>query len=632
MALIKQKYNSDILKNILQLCYESSDDGIEKLRLRVIRYIDKTYGGDFLLNEKYSQENTLLFKLAYKSCVVDEFLEKYGYRGIPFLDSFNDCPLEIQSHQLKVLKWMRTNENSDPHHGIRGGIIAMVQGTGKTITALLHIMINKKTEYPTLVICDTSLIENWKIEIKKFFGDSIKLLILHTSFTQESSITREKIKKYDIVITTYGICKHACKDGGHLSKVLKTGIGNMKRITLPKKEDSDDPEAKGFDNIYKIPWNRIFVDETQKISNYKTQIFRCVMAIYGDVKYCLTGTPMKNYDVDIWSQFRFCGYTKVTNPKNKEEAWNEAKFKKHELYKRIITLSFADAGIELPKREEEIYKLHFSEEEKKIYDAILQKTLKVYDNFSRSLASFAYVLACLTRLRQVCISPYLLSTSRIPTDNDVDENDEKIFLEIEDTETKYINEVKEVSMDVGITSCKITAIVNLLKKIPTQEKVLIFSKFSSCLKLMAHAITNILYPLEEFENCEHGIFDSSLNINERTILLKNFRENENMRFLLLSYDIGGVGLNLSQANHCICIDPWWNQCIIDQAQSRIYRIGQDKPVKVYTFIMANTIEEAMVDMCIEKKKEYSNFFEGAQHEVKKGLNKELVGKLIGFNK
>ncbi len=108
---------------------------------------------------------------------------------------------------------------------------------------------------------------------------------------------------------------------------------------------------KGTAVIYGTPWERVICDESQKLANPKTMTYKCIMAVYGKYKWCLTGTPIRNYETDIWAQLRFCGYKGV----ERSHDWNRngqglIAFKDHNLISAIFTMSYDDAQMSLPKK------------------------------------------------------------------------------------------------------------------------------------------------------------------------------------------------------------------------------------------------------------------------------------------
>ncbi|AGO84237.1 SNF2 N-incomplete domain and Helicase C-domain containing protein [Pandoravirus salinus] len=146
----------------------------------------------------------------------------------------------------------------------------------------------------------------------------------------------------------------------------------------------------------------------------------------------------------------------------------------------------------------------------------------------------------------------------------------------------------------GIRSAKMRAITRILAQVPADEKVLVFSSFASCLDLVADAIAARLPAMGAVQ------IDGDLSKRERDERLRAFRAAGGPRVLLMTYKIGAEGLNLAEANHCVCVEPWWTKAVYDQAYSRCWRVGQTRPVTVYSIIVAGTMEQRVVQVCRDK--------------------------------
>lgn len=599
----------------------------------------------FILFEKgYEKETVAILRLGYYSGIVSSFLETQKMKGIPFKQD-----TEMKVHQMTTIAWMRKCEQN-PHHGIVGGIVALKQGLGKTLTSCAY-MLHHITQFPPLVICDTSLLQNWKDDIEKFFGKKVRVLILHKKFVHVDALEREDLFRYDIVVTSYGSCMNAYKKGKYNTKVEVHTISSVNGKTVlayldrAKKQDSDDPKAKGLDLVFKTPWNIVFSDESQKMVNPSTKTFACLLAIYGDVKWCLTGTPHKNVSVDIWSQLRFCGYDKVTNPKDKNNKWTRTKFNDHTLSSRILLMDYKEAGIKLPPRQEIVINLTLTPEEKECYAVILAAAKKVYQDFVNSFGNFSHVLAALTRLRQVCIACYLVrkkdekkgDSSDEDIEEDVDRKEGEDGKPLDDApivndpikfDSKMTAWLNDKMGTAGEKSRKTIEILRIIDSIPKDEKILVFSQFTSYLSIAQRAYDKHVKNKEGAEDMKSLLLDGKKTPHERSNILTTFKENKSVKVLFLSYGVGSVGLNLTEANHCICIEPWWNLVALEQAKARIHRIGQNKTVFVYNLIIKDSIESAMIGLCQEKLQESRNFFNGEEKSVDLKLDMKAIGRLL----
>jgi SNF2 family DNA or RNA helicase len=146
----------------------------------------------------------------------------------------------------------------------------------------------------------------------------------------------------------------------------------------------------------------------------------------------------------------------------------------------------------------------------------------------------------------------------------------------------------------GTRSAKMRALTRILAAVPADEKVLVFSSFVSCLDLAIDAISERLPGLGTVQ------IDGETTRAERDERLRAFRSPGGPRVLLMTYKVGSEGLNLAEANHCIFMEPWWTKAVEEQAESRCRRVGQTRPVTVYSLIASGTMEQRIVQVCLDK--------------------------------
>lgn len=548
---------------------------------------------------------TMFLRLGYHLQVAEEmFIRNLSLRGVNI-----EPDTTVKQHQIKAIKWMKQCEASR-FFGLRGGIIALLQGLGKTFCATLHHLTSPRDikGFPALVICDTSLLQSWMNDITKHFGNSVKVFIYHPShYKKMGSIDRDTILEYDFVITTYGICRQIWSEL------------NYPAVT----EDMlmDVPSATGGRLLYNTPWSRIFADEAQKFCNHKTATFKSLVALSGRFKWCMTGTPLKNYDTDIWAELRFCGYNGTPNPKD----WSIATFKYHNLDNHILRMNYKDAGIKLPEKKEIKMQLELSKEERKCYDECLLSTRAAFGRMKDKEESFSNVLAHFCRLRQAAIASYLICPqAKRKHDDEMSNPLDKMNLS---------NETKRWIVDkngaAGIHSTKLKALMDILRNIPSSEKTIVFSMFTSALDLALLTIQKHLG-----NDVKVLVIEGSLSEKERNQALEKFRSSDEYNILLCTYGTGGVGLNLVEATHCILLEGWWNQIVTEQASARIHRIGQDKPVTIYQLFIKDSIEEMMAAMCEQKSIDVENFMNSSGVTKKKnaGLTKQIMQRLLYHSK
>jgi SNF2 family DNA or RNA helicase len=568
-------------------------------------------------------------RLASHPNAANFMFENFGIRGVPILSGYS-----VRPYQIDCIMWMKDREESltSENFGMRGGILSLTMGLGKTFTSLVHSLSRPKGEYPTLVVVSKSVMLVWRDDIKKFFPPDLKVLYFHRDFMgpKFDKMKRKRILKYELVLTTYDVCTGACvpflddiKEIGEDDTMMKG-----KTISVHLREEADVNRTKnlrGASIIYGVPWNRVIADESQKFANPHTSAFKAMMAIYAKYRWCLSGTPIRNSGMDVFSQLRFLGYTAVTRTVEWKK-YGQRTFAAQRLGQYIYTLNYDGAGITLPSKTKILSMVHLVQEEKEVYQIILGAAQKAYDEMMQKLCSYSCVLAMFTRLRQVCIAPYLITAEAKRKDSS------------DETETRQLKNLKkkiESNADLGswchdrdgtagIYSAKISKCIEIISRIPQGEKIVIFSMFTSCLDLVAHAI-DVLLP-----NIIYSQVDGDTSSEEREFILEDFKYNPEHRAVLFSYGVGSEGFNLTEATHCICIEGWWTEVVPLQAESRIWRSGQTKPVFVHVIRVSGTIEQHMDDICRQKLIESDLYLEGTRKKtISAGPDKYTLGKILG---
>lgn len=590
---------------------------------------------DYLLNMEF----TNLLKSATYPPSQKQVLDILGIRGVHLLEKTpKGDDIKLFPHQIKTLAWMREREALSPYYtnGLVGGIVSLKMGLGKTLVALVHILSRPKGEFPSLVIASKTVMHEWKSQgIEKFFGKQVKVLYLHKDFIPKSSfdsLKRKDIMKYDLVISTYDVCVQACKNKNYVEECLEYGDehtlmnGKVVGVHCRTRSQADLPNEKGAGLLYGTPWDLVICDESQRYANPKTKIFRCIMALYGKNKWCLTGTIFRNYDTDVWSQLAFCGYTGV----KQAIEWKRCglrKMQEHKLNDAIFKMEYESTTIVLPPKTENFHFVNLEGKQKIYYDWLLGQTIDAYDDMMRGVCSFACVLALFTRLRQSAIAPYLTTSEskrkkKVLTKGEK-EAEERIKQDFQNSEMfKWLHDKKG---DAGIASSKIQEILKTITSLPKGEKVVIFSTFTSCLDLVAEAL-RVYFPDYNYIQVDGDVVG-----NERSELIDQFRSEASISAMLMSYKVGSEGLTLVEANHCICIEPWWTNAVHNQAKARVWRPGQTKEVFLHNILVRDSIEDRIMDICKDKDELSDAFLEGTEKPLKKrgGLNKYTLGKILG---
>lgn len=432
----------------------------------------------------------------------------------------------LREYQVKGYNWLRTIENLG-----FGGILADDMGLGKTIQTITLLLSNKNKK--SLIITPTSVVYNWKSEFEKF-ADTLNVGVIHGSVSERNKV-KDDYKEYDVLLTTYGTLR----------------------------SDYKWYEDKKFDFC--------IIDEAQNIKNKKSKVSDLVKSIKANCKLALTGTPIENNLLELWSIFDFImpGYL-----------YNEERFKgkflsgddeslkelKELISPFILRRLKEDVLDELPDKIEKEYLIPMTFSQKQIYNSYMKEVKKKIKENKKIKDNKIVILSYLTKLRQLCLDPSLL-----------------------------IDDFKE-------ESAKIKAVKEIIKEtIDSNKKIIIFSQFTSVLK-------KIGYKLEE-DDINYLYLDGSIKAKERINLVDEFN-NRDKNIFLISLKAGGVGLNLTSASVVVHFDPWWNPAVQDQATDRAHRIGQKNIVEVIKLISKDTIEEKIIKLQEEKKELISKIIDG----------------------
>lgn len=445
----------------------------------------------------------------------------------PPLGPLDDVLRPYQRQGVAWLHFLRTNRF--------GGILADEMGLGKTLQTLAFLNschTNRKLTGPVLVVCPTSLVFNWLAEAAKF-TPGMKVLGLHGTGRHERFAD---VAKADLVITSYGLIR------------------------------------RDAERYRELEFDTVVLDEAQHIKNRQTQNSQAVKAIRARHRLVLTGTPMENSVLDLWSIFDFLmpGYLgtaddfreryeqPITRDKDEAVQARLARRLRPFILRRLKT----EVAKDLPAKLEQISFCELTDDQAEIYKQVLAVSRKeVMDAVGAQgvAKSKMIVLNALLRLRQICCDLRLLKM----------ENAE--FTDDSSGKVAMFGELLEEAMDGG-------------------HRVLVFSQFTTMLGLLKDKLT-----AEKVEFC---YLDGSTT--NRGAVVEKFQGNAKIPVFLISLKAGGVGLTLTGADTVVHFDPWWNPAVEDQATDRAHRIGQTRVVTSYKLIARGTVEEKI--LALQQKK------------------------------
>ena len=441
-----------------------------------------------------------------------------------------------------------------------GGCLADEMGLGKTVQVLSLLLQEKEqgNKIPSLVVVPTSLVFNWEQEVTKF-TPSLKVYV-HHGLERLDSFVHIKKKNPDIILTTYGTLRN---------------------------------DTELFKNYQ---FHYIILDESQQIKNPLTHAAKSVYELKASYKLALTGTPIENNALELWSQFAFLNpgllgkmeyfkntfATKIELGKDKEKA----QALKNMIHPFILLRKKEMVATDLPAKQITTLYCEMEKSQQQVYDYWK-------DKFRQEIAasiqekgfqnSRMKIIQGLTMLRQICNHPRLIDES-------------------------FVGE-----------SGKFQILVEQIKEVLQEgHKILIFSSFVKMLKVFRSHFDQ--------EKISYAYLDGSTT--DRKKVVEQFQNDQTIPIFLISLKAGGLGLNLTAADYVFIVDPWWNPAAEMQAIDRAHRIGQDKKVFVYKAITKNSIEEKILELQESKLDLVKNII-SVEESIFKKLSLEDVQKMFG---
>lgn len=418
-----------------------------------------------------------------------------------------------------------------------GGILADDMGLGKTIQSITYVLWlrerqkgTKRKKAPALIVCPKSVLDVWSSEAQKF-APELKTIIIRSKDEADPKV----LEKYDMVILNYAQLR-VCAD-----------------------------------QIQTIRWMTVILDEGQQIKNPDSKAAKSARDLNSQNRLVLTGTPIENRLLDMWSLMAFAmpgvlgnrSYFKKRFDKRKDPASQNRLAAR--LRPFLLRRTKSEVAKDLPPRqEEEVYsKMEGLQEE--LYRAELrriQKALLGMDSDEEVKKNSFAILQGLMRLRQICCHPGLI-------------------------DPKWMKE----------ESAKMTALFYLLDQLRDEgHKVLVFSQFVSMLDIIKTRL----------ESTGRALNYLTGQTKDRKKEIEEFQTTKDPSVFLLSLKAGGAGLNLTSASYVVLYDPWWNPAVESQAIDRTHRIGQKNKVIAYRLLTRDSVEEKIRVLQHQKNQMVSN--------------------------
>ncbi|WDF24382.1 DEAD/DEAH box helicase [Fusobacterium nucleatum] len=537
----KFSYNLDYFEGEVEVEIEGEKFSIQQLlnNYKKDEYIILSDGTNALINREYIEKLQRVFKeedgnkikvsffdMPIVQDMIDEKAFENDFMGSKdFFEGINELPKEeveypklnatLRDYQKYGYKWLKylTDNNL-------GACLADDMGLGKTLQAIALLSnLHEEKKKKSMVIMPKSLIYNWENEIKKF-APKLKVGVYYGINRDFSSL-----KKVDVILTTYGTIRN------------------------------------DIENLLEHKFDLLILDESQNIKNINSQTTKAVLLLNAKKRVALSGTPIENNLLELYSLFRFLNpemfgsVQRFTNsyilPIQKYSDTSTIEELKKKIYPFLLRRVKKEVLEDLPDKIEKLVYVdmndehrRFYEERRKYYYSLLEKNTSSQGNFDKF-----FVLQAINELRHIVSSPEL--------------------------ETKKI-----------ISSKKEVLIENVIEAIENNHKVLVFVNYLSSIESICDSLK---------EN-KIKYLKMTGQTKDRQNLVDKFQNDSRYKVFVMTLKTGGVGLNLVSADTIFIYDPWWNTTVENQAIDRAYRLGQDKTVFAYKMIMRNTIEEKILKL------------------------------------
>ncbi len=466
--------------------------------------------------------------------LISHLKEKAGFEELPAPNGFSGT---LRPYQFRGYSWLAFLRQLG-----MGACLADDMGLGKTIQTLaliqhdLEQVEGLEAPKPVLLVCPTSVINNWKKEAARF-TPKLSVMVHHGISRKKEEEFKKEAMNHVIVISSYGLLQRDVKF------------------------------LKG------VPWAGMILDEAQNIKNPETKQAKAARALKADYRIALTGTPVENNVGDLWSIMEFL---------NSGFLGSQASFKRNffipiqaerdqEAARRLkeITAPFilrrlkTDSSIisDLPEKMEMKTYCTITKEQASLYAAVLEDIEEAMEE-AEGIQRRGIVLSALSRLKQICNHPaqFLKDNSGIPG-----------------------------------RSGKLARLTEMLEVVlENEEKALVFTQFAEMGKMLKEHLQASFGCEVIFL---HGGIPRK---QRDRMIERFQEGKEYLPIFVLSLKAGGTGLNLTGANHVFHFDRWWNPAVENQATDRAFRIGQTKNVEVHKFICAGTLEEKIDEIIERK--------------------------------
>ncbi|KAL1916044.1 uncharacterized protein VTP21DRAFT_6048 [Calcarisporiella thermophila] len=503
---------------------------------------------------------------------------------------------ELRKYQQEGVNWLAFLNKYQLH-----GILCDDMGLGKTLQSICILSsdhYHRKVKYekdkspdaapmPSLIVCPPTLTGHWYHEITQYTNNLSPLL--YTGAPSDRKRLRPKIHKHDVVIVSYDIIRNDIEDLGE------------------------------------IHWNYCILDEGHIIKNAKTKITKAVKTVKANHRLILTGTPVQNGVLELWSLFDFLmpgflGTEKIFNERFGKPilASKDAKSSSKEqeagalaleaLHKQILPFVLRrlkeDVLHDLPPKIIQDYYCELSDLQKRLYEEFAKSQTK--QNLENELGEdeadgpkaeggrrkATHIFQALQYLRKLCNHPLLVLNEKHPEYDRVMASLKGNKNSLHDVQNApKLQALRQLLLDCGIGQQAEAEADPMGTDAVSQHRVLIFCQLKTMLDIIENDLFKTLMPSVTYMR-----LDGSVDANKRHEIVQTFNRDPSIDVLLLTTHVGGLGLNLTGADTVIFVEHDWNPMKDLQAMDRAHRIGQKKVVNVYRLIARGTLEEKIMGL------------------------------------
>ncbi|WP_237565734.1 DEAD/DEAH box helicase [Ornithinimicrobium cerasi] len=465
---------------------------------------------------------------------------------------------QLRPYQLEGHRWLSTLWDAR-----LGGVLADDMGLGKTLQALAMITRAEDrgdlAEGPVLVVAPTSVVSTWAEETARF-APHLRVATVTATARRRGSDLATAVGAADVVVTSYTLLRL---------------------------------ESEGYEAL---PWSGVVLDEAQFVKNYRSATYQAVRRVCGPRTFVITGTPLENNLMDLWSMTSLAApglfprpevfthrYRRPIEAGDSPEVLDRLR---RRLRPFMLRRTKSQVATELPPKIEQTLHVALHPAHQKVYDRHLQRerqrVLGLLEDLDRNRVA---IFRALTVLRQLALDPSLVSEEH-----------------------------------TGLaTSAKISSLVEQLTELAAEgHRALVFSSFTGFLAKVRLALGEA--------GIGHSYLDGSTRGDVRASRISGFREGDDPVFLI-SLKAGGFGLTLTEADYVFVLDPWWNPAAEAQAVDRTHRIGQTRPVNVYRMVSTGTIEEKVVALQQRKRDLFATVVDAGEFRAG-GISAEDIRDLL----